>query len=170
MDLMPLISPYPQYYHDMIIDHNKKPRYYGSMTDYEHTLESYNPLCGDKISVYLKAKDGIITDLTFQGEGCAISIASASMMIETIHNVTPFVIDAQKLLRRFVETMRADDDSHDEKLKIDSTSKSLSPSRLLTLTGVRQYPGRIKCATMCCHTLNEVFNRISGANIDIKGD
>jgi nitrogen fixation NifU-like protein len=167
MELMP---PIDRLYHDMIVDHNKNPRYYKKLDNYDQTLESYNPLCGDKITVYLKINNGIITDLTFQGEGCAISIASASMMLETIHHVTPYVIDAQKLLKLFVKTMRDDSESADEKLKLDSTSKSLSPSRLLTLTGVRQYPGRVKCATMCCHALNEIFERESGANINIKGD
>ena len=167
MELMP---PIDKLYHDMIVDHNKSPRYYKKLDDYDQTLESYNPLCGDRITVYIKMNEGIITDLSFQGNGCAISIASASMMIETIHHVTPYVLDAQKLLKLFVEAMRDDDCSRDEKLKTRSTSKSLSPSRLLTLTGVRQYPGRIKCATMCCHALNEVMNRESGADIDIRGD
>ena len=167
MDLMP---PIDKLYHDMIVDHNRNPRYYKKLDNYDQTLESYNPLCGDRITVYLKLNEGIITDLTFQGDGCAISIASASMMIETIHHVTPYVLDAQKLLKLFVETMREGSESQDERLNLDSTSKSLHPSRLLTLTGVRQYPGRIKCATMCCHALNEVMNRESGADIDITGD
>ena len=167
MDLMP---PIDKLYHDMIVDHNRNPRYYKKLDNYDQTLESYNPLCGDRITVYLKLNEGIITDLTFQGDGCAISIASASMMLETIHHVTPYVIDAQKLLKLFVETMREGSESQDARLNLDSTSKSLNPSRLLTLTGVRQYPGRIKCATMCCHALNEVMNRESGADIEITGD
>ena len=71
-------------YQDIILDHNKRPRHYGVLTDYTHTAEGYNPLCGDKITMHIKVMGGVIRDISFEGDGCAISQASASLLTEDV--------------------------------------------------------------------------------------
>ena len=127
-------------YQEMILDHNRRPRNFRAIADARHA-EGYNPLCGDRITVYLTVGDGgTITDVSFQGSGCAISKASASLMTESIKGKT--VEEAQALFERFQRMITASGET-----PIDDLGK------LTVLAGVRQFPVRVKCASLAWHTL-----------------
>jgi nitrogen fixation protein NifU and related proteins len=128
-------------YQEVIIDHSKHPRNCHVCENANHIKEGYNPLCGDKIKLYVKEKNGIIEDVCFQNIGCAISTASASLMSEAIKGKT--VAEALKLFEEFqaLLTLKEAKDSR-EKL-----------GKLAVLAGVAEYPMRVKCATLPWHTL-----------------
>ena len=127
-------------YQEMILDHNRRPRNFRAIADARHA-EGYKPLCGDRITVYLTVGDGgTITDVSFQGSGCAISKASASLMTESIKGKT--VEEAQALFERFQRMITASGET-----PIDDLGK------LTVLAGVRQFPVRVKCASLAWHTL-----------------
>jgi len=131
-------------YQQVIVDHNKSPRNFHNMPDASCKAEGYNPLCGDKLTLYLKLdKDDVISDVSFQGSGCAISTASASLMTEQLKGKT--LAEAEFLFTRFHDMVTSD---IDEQVDTDSLGK------LAVLAGVREFPARIKCATLCWHTLN----------------
>lgn len=131
-------------YQQVIVDHNKSPRNFGKLADFNHDADGYNPLCGDKLHIYLKLNaEGVIEDVSFEGEGCAISVASASLMTEAMKGKTP--ADFRVLFEGFHHMVTADlaeppDEEHMGKLAV--------------LAGVREFPSRIKCATLCWHTLH----------------
>jgi nitrogen fixation NifU-like protein len=126
-------------YQEVILDHNKRPRNFRVLNPYSHKAEGYNPLCGDKVTVYLDVQDGIIKDLSFQGAGCAISSASASMMTEALKGKS--IAEVEKLFKDF----------HDAVTGASEPSPKLG--KLAVLAGVRDYPSRVKCATLVWHTL-----------------
>ncbi len=126
-------------YQEVILDHNRRPRNFRALAA-GRRAEGFNPLCGDKITVYLTVDNGVITDVAFQGSGCAISKASASLMTESIKGKT--VADAQALFERFQQMITAPADA-----PVDSLGK------LDVLAGVRQFPIRVKCASLAWHTL-----------------
>ncbi len=130
-------------YLQVIVDHNKSPRNFGKLTRYNHEADGYNPLCGDKLHVYLNVNDqGIIEDVSFEGEGCAISVASSSLMTEALKG-TPLSEFKQKF-EQFQQMVTADlDDAPDE----------AALGKLAVLAGVREFPSRIKCAVLCWHTV-----------------
>lgn len=128
-------------YQEVIIDHSKNPRNFCVCENANHIKEGYNPLCGDKIKLYVKEKNGVIEDVCFQGVGCAISTASASLMSEAIKGKT--VTEALKLFEEFQKMLTA----KDKQQKLDFLGK------LAVLAGVAEYPMRIKCATLAWHTL-----------------
>lgn len=125
-------------YQQVIIDHGRKPRNFGKLANANHIKEGYNPLCGDKLTVYLREENNQIIEAQFEGEGCAISMASASLMTEALKNKT--LAEAEILFGAFHELLTNDGDE-DEKL-----------GKLLVLAGVKEYPMRVKCATLCWHT------------------
>jgi|SRR3989339_100039 len=125
-------------YQQVIIDHGRKPRNFGKLVDATHIKEGYNPLCGDKLTVYLREENNKILQAQFEGEGCAISMAAASLMTEALKNKT--LEEAEILFTAFHELL-TNDGSEDEKL-----------GKLLVLAGVKEYPMRVKCATLCWHT------------------
>ncbi len=130
-------------YQQVIVDHNKHPRNFGRLEPCDCEAEGHNPLCGDKLHVYLKLNDeGVIEDVRFEGEGCAISVASASLMTEAIKGLTPQ--QARELFEAFQAMVTADLDAEpdDERL-----------GKLAVLAGVREFPSRIKCAVLCWHTM-----------------
>ncbi len=130
-------------YQQVIVDHNKSPRNFGKLDACSHEADGYNPLCGDKLHVYLQLSDaGIVEDVAFEGEGCAISIASASLMTEAIKGKP--VADFEALFRDFQHMVTSDlaEQPDDERL-----------GKLAVLGGVREFPSRIKCATLCWHTM-----------------
>jgi nitrogen fixation protein NifU and related proteins len=124
-------------YQEVILDHNRKPRNFHAL-DAGRKAEGFNPLCGDRLTVYLRVDDGVITDVGFQGSGCAISKASASLMTESIKGKS--VDDATRMLERFQKMVTSSD-------PVDGLGK------LKALAGVRQFPVRVKCATLAWHTL-----------------
>jgi nitrogen fixation NifU-like protein len=126
-------------YQDVILDHNRRPRNFRALEP-AHTAEGFNPLCGDHFTVYLRVEDDRIADLAFQGSGCAISKASASLMTESLKGKTP--ADATALLERFLRMITSPPDSPVADL-----------GKLTVLAGVRQFPARVKCASLAWHTL-----------------
>lgn len=129
-------------YQEVIIDHGRHPRNFKKLEDYSHSQEGYNPLCGDRLKLYLKVENDRVSDVAFEGVGCAISIASASLMTTQIKGKT--LDDAQKLFQAFHELVT---DPEPPASVRDSLGK------LTVLGGVRDFPTRIKCATLAWHTL-----------------
>jgi nitrogen fixation NifU-like protein len=126
-------------YQEMILDHNRRPRNFRAIAG-GRRAEGYNPLCGDRLTVYLRIENGVIEDASFQGAGCAISKASASLMTESIRGKS--VAEAEALLGRFQQMITVP-----EKAPPDDLGK------LTVLAGVRQFPIRVKCATLAWHAM-----------------
>jgi len=132
-------------YQELIIDHSKKPRNFGALEDASHTAEGYNPLCGDRCKLFVKANDGIIEKVTFEGSGCAISTSSASIMTESLKGKT--VKEAESILGEFLDLVTKDEPGE----------KNLG--KLAVFSGVREYPARVKCATLAWHTLRAALDK-----------
>ena len=131
-------------YQEVILDHNRRPRNF-RVIDEARRAEGFNPLCGDRLTVYLRVQDGRIQDVSFQGSGCAISKASASLMTDAVKGKT--LEEAEALFERFHQMItRAPDDPLDERL-----------GKLSVLAGVRQFPVRVKCASLAWHTLHSAI-------------
>lgn len=128
-------------YQEVIFDHNRNPRNFRVMADANRRVEGFNPLCGDRLTLYLKVEDGTINDASFQGQGCAISTASVSLMTELIKGRTEQ--EAEELF----EVLHKITTSQDEAMSLEELGK------LAVLAGVREYPARVKCATLAWHTL-----------------
>lgn len=138
-----------EFYQEVILDHYRKPRNFSVLDEVTHQAKGHNPLCGDRINLYLKIDDGIVSEISFQGAGCAISTASASMMTETVKGKT--IEEANKIFRRFHQKMTDEDASEFDLGKLDA------------LAGVRQIPIRIKCATLAWHTLRAALDEHNDA-------
>ena len=132
-------------YQQLILDHNRSPRNHGRLDDAGRRSEGYNPLCGDRVTVYLVLDGEVINDVTFEGTGCAISTAAASLMTEAVKGKT--MSEATALFERFREMVTAEDDSGNESL-----------GKLEAFAGVRKYPARVKCATLAWHTLKAALD------------
>lgn len=130
-------------YQEMIFDHYRQPRNFGQLSDANRNAEGYNPLCGDKVKLYLKVQDGVIHDAHFEGAGCAISTASASLMTESLKGKRE--AEALQLLDKFQSMVTGVTTAED--LKKNDLGK------LTVLAGVREFPERIKCATLAWHTM-----------------
>lgn len=130
-------------YQQVIIDHARKPRNFGKLHNANHVKEGYNPLCGDKLTVYLREEQGRICEAQFEGEGCAISMASASLMTDALKNKT---LDEAEILFTAFHELLTNEGAEDEKL-----------GKLLVLAGVKEYPMRVKCATLCWHTARSAW-------------
>lgn len=128
-------------YRDVIVDHNRSPRNFRKIAGADRVLEGFNPLCGDKLTLYLKLDGETIRDLSFEGSGCAISVASASLMTERLKGKTR--ADADKLF----------EEMHDLLTRREPPAELESLGKLAALAGVREYPSRVKCAALCWHTL-----------------
>ena len=130
-------------YQEIILDHSKRPRNHHPMDHPDREADGYNPLCGDKLKLFLKMDGDIVKDASFIGAGCAISTSSASLMTESIKGKTRE--EAMKLLEKFHELLTTD----------VSVSKELG--KLVVFCGVRDYPARVKCATLAWHTLKNAL-------------
>ena len=128
-------------YQEVILDHSRRPRNFGRPTACNREAKGHNPLCGDRISIYLDVVDGVVKDVAFEGAGCAISMASASLMTEQMKGMSEH--QAEQLFQRFHRLMTAEDDRGSE----------IDLDRLAVLGGVREFPVRVKCATLAWHTL-----------------
>ncbi len=127
-------------YQQVILDHNKKPRNFRKPELFNRSAQGHNPLCGDQLTVYLQLDNGIITDVAFEGSGCAISKAAASMMTQTLKGKS--TDETEKLFSGFHQMVTGDSD--------DDVSENLGNLRIFS--GVREFPVRVKCATLPWHT------------------
>ncbi len=135
-------------YQQVIIDHTKSPRNFGKLDPCNHDAEGYNPLCGDQLHVYVQVNDSnIIENIKFEGQGCSISTASASLMTESLKGKS--LADFEILFDAFHDMATADlSDAPDEEVL----------GKLAVLAGVKEFPSRIKCATLCWHTLKSAID------------
>jgi nitrogen fixation protein NifU and related proteins len=131
-------------YRDVILDHNRRPRNFGPLEPADASAEGVNPLCGDRLTLRLNLAADKIEEIRFEGEGCAISTASASLMTEAVKGKTR--AQALELFER-VHRLLTDDGASGDDL-----------GKLAALSGVREYPARVKCASLCWHTLASVLN------------
>ena len=140
------------------MDHNRRPRNFGSVEHPTHKKEGYNPLCGDQVQIYLKLnKEKNVENLSFEGSGCAISIASTSIMIESVKGKD--LVIAKKIIIDFLNMIRSNQEITSNDLDDDQKIK------IMSLSGVKQYPMRVKCATMAWHTL---ISAIEGKNKEVN--
>lgn len=140
-------------YQEVILDHNRKPRNFGQLDEPSHRAQGDNPLCGDRIDLMLTVRDGTIENVAFRGTGCAISTASASLMTEAVKGRS--LTEADRIFERFHHLM-TDDDSPATAETLDELGK------LAALSGVREYPMRVKCATLAWHTLRTALREGAG--------
>jgi nitrogen fixation NifU-like protein len=137
------MSELDELYQEVILDHNKSPRNFREMTHANRKAEGYNPLCGDHVTVFVQLEEGVIKDISFQGSGCAISKASASLMTAELKGKNE---SAAQVLFENVHKMLTGDPSDDQ--AVDKVGK------LQILSGVCKFPARVKCASLAWHTVN----------------
>jgi nitrogen fixation NifU-like protein len=133
-------------YRDVIVDHNRNPRNFRPMPDADRQAEGFNPLCGDRLTLFVKLEGDRIADVSFQGSGCAISVASASLLTESVRGRS--VTEAEQLFGRMHALLTRDADADPADL-----------GKLAALSGVREFPARVKCASLCWHTLDAALHR-----------
>jgi len=139
-----------QLYQDIILEHGKSPRNLGKCEGYNHEAKGYNPLCGDKVHVYLKLNKGKkVESLTFEGDGCAISLASASIMTESVKGKS--FEEAKEIMNAFLNMIKNTSKIQSNHLDKDQKTK------LMSLSGVKEFPMRVKCATLSWHTLSSAM-------------
>jgi nitrogen fixation NifU-like protein len=129
-------------YQEVIFDHNRQPRNFHDMPEADHHADGHNPLCGDQLTVYLRINGDVIEDVSFVGHGCAISTASASLMTEAVKGKT--VAEVEALFKDFHALLT-------------ETPPERDFGKLAVLTGVREFPARVKCATLAWHTLHNAL-------------
>ena len=140
-------------YQEVIFDHNRNPRNFGKLPDANYRADGNNPLCGDTLRLYLKIEGDIIADVRFEGSGCAISTASASLMTERLKGIR--IEEAEALFHKFHAV-------------VTEGKEGVGPDlgKLSVLTGVRDYPARVKCATLAWHTLEAALHRQDTASTE----
>jgi nitrogen fixation NifU-like protein len=134
-------------YQEVILDHHRKPRNFHRLEHANRQADGYNPLCGDKVSVFIQVENGIVKDIGFIGAGCAISTASASMMTESLKGKTES--EAREIFERFHHLVT---DHSDDVPDVSTMGK------LAVFSGVREYPVRVKCATLAWHTMRAALD------------
>ena len=145
-------------YQDIILEHGKNPRNFGKCDGYNHDAKGHNPLCGDQVQVYIKLnEDKKVEELTFEGSGCAISIASTSIMTELVKGKSSKV--AKNIVNEFLHMIKTGEDIKTSELNEDQKTK------IMSLSGVKQYPMRVKCATLSWHTL---VSALDGSKVEIN--
>ena len=133
-------------YRDVILDHNKRPRNFGALEPADARADGHNPLCGDRLTVTVRLAGDRIDDIRFEGKGCAISTASASLMTEAVKGKDLATI------ARLRDTVQHALTEHDYAVPAEL-------GKLAALTGVREFPARVKCATLCWHTLDAALGQ-----------
>ncbi|MEE8310772.1 MAG: SUF system NifU family Fe-S cluster assembly protein [Candidatus Binatia bacterium] len=151
------MSDLRELYQATILDHSRQPKNFGKLAECTHKAEGYNPLCGDKVTVYLEIEEDRVKDIRFDGAGCAISTASASLMTEALKGKT--LDEARALFRRVHETVTGQTDG-----AAGEGHPTVELGKLAVFEGVRQYPLRVKCATLAWHTLK---NAMEGKGDDL---
>ena len=142
-------------YREVILDHNRRPRNFGELEDADRIVEGVNPLCGDRMTLYVKLNGDTVQDIRFKGTGCAISVASSSLMTERVKGAS--LKDNLDLFEKIHDMLTAaefDDSAHAEEL-----------DKLAALSGVRAYPMRVKCASLPWHALK---NALTGADDEVS--
>ena len=140
-------------YRELILDHAKSPRHFGRLEDFTHSAEGVNPLCGDKLKMYFRVDDdGRISDARFEGSGCAISVASASLLMETVIGLK--IDRALAYFAAMIERLASRAEAGGEPATAD-----LELGKLEALEGVKEFPTRVKCATLAWHALNSALRR-----------
>jgi nitrogen fixation NifU-like protein len=134
-------------YRDVIVDHNRNPRNFGKLEPADAHADGHNPLCGDRLSLYVNLDGERLREVKFQGSGCAISMASASLLTEAVKGKT----------RAEVATLF--NDVHALLTQYESVGDPSKLGKLAALSGVREFPARVKCASLCWHTLNAALER-----------
>jgi len=138
-------------YQQIILDHGKNPRNLRKTENFNKYAKGYNPLCGDKVHIYLKLNENKkVEDISFEGQGCAISMASASIMTDLIKGKEEF--EVKEIVNDFLDMIKEKDKLNNNILHEDDKTK------LMCLSGVKQYPMRVKCATLSWHTLTSAIN------------
>ena len=141
------MSELNELYQEVILDHNRRPHNFRVIDPASATQEGYNPLCGDRLTLYLTLRDGVITDVAFQGSGCAISKASASLMTDAVKGKT--VDEARALFDRFHQMITT---------PFDRPVDEEGLGKLAAFAGVREFPVRVKCASLAWHTLKAALS------------
>jgi nitrogen fixation protein NifU and related proteins len=136
------MSDLRELYQEVILDHHKRPRNFGALDEANRHAEGHNPLCGDRLTIHLDVEDGVIKGVAFEGAGCAISRASASLMTDAVKGKP--VADAEKLFAEFHTMVTSGVDPEVEE----------SLGKLAVFCGVREFPSRVKCASLAWHTLH----------------
>ena len=137
-------------YQEIILDHGKNPRNLGKFENFNKDAKGHNPLCGDKVHLFLKLDENKkVNDISFEGEGCAISMASASIMTDLMKGKSE--AEAKEIISKFLEMIKEKDDINSNLLKEDEKTK------LMSLGGVKNYPMRVKCATLSWHALTSAL-------------
>lgn len=144
------MSALRELYQEVILDHGKTPRNFGKLEQPTGCSHGHNPLCGDTVTIYLKITDGAVDDITFEGRGCAISMASASMMTEILKGKK--VAEVQQMFERFHGLVTTGEAACEGGFDIVDLDK------LVVLAGVREFPMRVKCATLAWHTLKAALD------------
>jgi nitrogen fixation protein NifU and related proteins len=134
-------------YRDVIVDHNRNPRNFGKLDAADAHAEGHNPLCGDQLTVYVRLDGERLSDARFEGRGCAISMASASLLTEAVKGKT------RGEVKQLFDSVHALLTRHDVEADVGALGK------LAALSGVREFPARVKCASLCWHTLNAALER-----------
>lgn len=135
-------------YRELILDHARSPRNFGKLDAPTHTAVGINPLCGDKLTLYLQVADARIDAATFEGSGCAISMASASLLTDTVRSLD--IADARRYFDAVTRRMTGNPDA--------GLERGLELDRIRALDGVREFPSRVKCATLAWHALNSALD------------
>jgi nitrogen fixation protein NifU and related proteins len=143
------MSELDELYQEVILDHNRSPRNFRTMAQANRKAQGYNPLCGDQVTVYLQLEGGVIKDISFQGSGCAISKASASMMTAELRG------KSEKEARELFENVHDMLTGHANGAEQESRKKL---GKLAILSGVSKFPARVKCASLAWHTVNSALN------------
>ena len=142
------MSELSELYQQVILDHNKKPRNFRKLENASHTAEGYNPLCGDQLTIYLNVANDAVQEIAFEGSGCAISKAAASMMTQALKGKSKE--QAEELFKEFHSMVTGE-------LNEETDENSLG--NLKIFAGVREFPVRVKCATLAWHTLHAALNK-----------
>lgn len=141
------MSELSELYQQVILDHNKKPRNFRKIETANRVAEGYNPLCGDQLNVYMQLEDEVVKDISFEGSGCAISKAAASMMTQSIKGKTKQ--EAETLFEEFHSMVTG---------QLDEEATPNNLGRLTIFSGVRDFPARVKCASLSWHTMHAALN------------
>jgi len=142
------MSELSELYQQVILDHNKKPRNFRKLESANYQAEGYNPLCGDQLTVYINLEDDLVKEVGFEGSGCAISKASASMMTQAVKGKSKE--QAESLFKEFHSMVTGE---------LDEETEDNSLGNLKIFAGVREFPVRVKCATLPWHTLHAALNK-----------
>ncbi len=134
-------------YQELIIDHGTSPRNFKILECANYQANGYNPLCGDNIKIFLLITNNLIKEITFHGSGCAISIASASIMTDLLINKS--IDEANSLFKEFINLLTIN----------DYQPNNINTTKILALSGIKKFPGRIKCATLAWHTFQSAINK-----------